>query len=102
MAKKGQTVTIMRVSKVFFSHLKTEKLYLVRLKTIEHAYQVIQEYIHFYNQSRFQEKLNVLSPIGYREKVAEKYTLFHCLLDRVMCNGGSFLFYKTKKLAFKI
>ncbi|MBB5325722.1 transposase InsO family protein [Anoxybacillus tepidamans] len=54
----------------FFSHLKTEKLYLVRPKTIEQAYQAIQEYIHFYNHSRFQEKLNGLSPIEYREKAA--------------------------------
>lgn len=52
----------------FFSHFKTEKLYLVRPKTIEQAYQAIQEYIHFYNHSRFQEKLNGLSPIEYREK----------------------------------
>ncbi len=54
----------------FFSHLETEKLYLVRPKTIEQAYQAIQEYIHFYNHSRFQEKLNGLSPIEYREKTA--------------------------------
>ena len=54
----------------FFSHLKTEKLYLVRPKTIEQAYQAIQEYIHFYNHSRFQEKFNGLSPIEYREKTA--------------------------------
>ncbi|WP_407649748.1 IS3 family transposase [Thermaerobacillus caldiproteolyticus] len=30
----------------------------------------IQEYIHFDNHSRFQEKLNSLSPIEYREKAA--------------------------------
>nr|WP_269153330.1 IS3 family transposase [Neobacillus sedimentimangrovi] len=28
-------------------------MYLVRPKTIEQAYQAIQEYIHFYNHSRF-------------------------------------------------
>ncbi len=54
----------------FFSHLKTEKLYLVRPQTIEQAYQAIQEYIHFYNHNRFQEKFNGLSPIEYREKTA--------------------------------
>ncbi len=52
----------------FFSHLKTEKLYLVRPKTYEMAYRAIQEYIHFYNTERFQEKLHGLSPIEYREK----------------------------------
>ncbi|MBE2909102.1 IS3 family transposase [Anoxybacillus flavithermus] len=34
------------------------------------SYQAIQEYIHFYNHSRFQEKFNGLSPIEYREKTA--------------------------------
>ncbi|MFE4898007.1 IS3 family transposase [Peribacillus butanolivorans] len=52
----------------FFSHLKTEKLYLVRPKTAEQAYVAIQEYIGFYNTDRFQEKFNGLSPIEYREK----------------------------------
>jgi putative transposase len=54
----------------FFSHLKTEKLYLVSLKTTEEAYIAIQEYIEFYNTDRFQEKFNGLSPIEYREKAA--------------------------------
>lgn len=54
----------------FFSHLKTEKVYLVRPKTMEEAYVAIQDYIHFYNQDRFQSKLNDLSPIEYREKAA--------------------------------
>ncbi|MDQ0880063.1 putative transposase [Peribacillus sp. V2I11] len=54
----------------FFSHIKTEKLYLERPKTAEEAYVVIQEYIEFYNTDRFQEKLNGLSPIEYREKAA--------------------------------
>ncbi|MCM3677016.1 IS3 family transposase [Peribacillus simplex] len=54
----------------FFSHIKTEKLYLERPKTAEEAYVVIQEYIEFYNTDRFQEKFNGLSPIEYREKAA--------------------------------
>ncbi len=54
----------------FFSHLKTEKLYLVRPKTLEEAYQAVQEYIEFYNKERFQEKFKGLSPIEYREKAA--------------------------------
>ncbi|WP_431191602.1 IS3 family transposase [Peribacillus frigoritolerans] len=52
----------------FFSHLKTEKLYLTCPKTAEQAYLAIQEYIEFYNTARFQEKFNGLSPIEYREK----------------------------------
>jgi putative transposase len=54
----------------FFSHLKTEKLYLVCPKTLEEAYQAVQEYIKFYNNDRFQEKFKDLSPIEYREKAA--------------------------------
>jgi transposase InsO family protein len=52
----------------FFSHLKTEKLYLVRPKTAEQAHQAIKEFIEFYNNDRFQEKFNGLTPIEYREK----------------------------------
>ncbi|WP_429898917.1 IS3 family transposase [Gottfriedia sp. S16(2024)] len=54
----------------FFSHLKTEKLYLVNPKSKPEAAKAIHEYIYFYNNDRFQEKLNDLSPIEYREKVA--------------------------------
>lgn len=52
----------------FFSHLKTEKLHLLRLKTVEQAQQAIAEYIQFYNYERFQEKLNGPSSIEYWEK----------------------------------
>jgi Integrase core domain len=69
----------------FFSHLQTEKLYLVRPKRIEQAYQAIQEYIHFYNHSRFQEKCNGLSPIEYREKTAAYYTLFFIVYLTGLC-----------------
>jgi putative transposase len=42
----------------------------VHPKTIEQAYQAMEEYIRFYNHSRFQEKRNGLSPVEYREKAA--------------------------------
>lgn len=54
----------------FFSHLKTEKLYLERPKTYEQAERMVSEYIEFYNTERLQEKHNGLSPIEYREKAA--------------------------------
>lgn len=54
----------------FFSHLKTEKLYIKKPKTEEETYKYIEEYIRFYNYDRFQEKFNGLSPIEYREKTA--------------------------------
>jgi putative transposase len=76
----------------FFSHLKTEKLYLVRPKTIEQAYQAVEEYIHFCNHIRFQEKLNGLSSVEYRAKTELNILFFQCLLDRVMCNPRPLFF----------
>lgn len=54
----------------FFSHLKTEKLYLEKPNNLEQARSQITEYISFYNKERFQNKLGDLSPIEFREKVA--------------------------------
>lgn len=54
----------------FFSHLKTEKLYLEKPQNLEQARIQITEYILFYNEERFQNKLGDLSPIEFREKVA--------------------------------
>ncbi|MNK56210.1 Integrase core domain protein [compost metagenome] len=54
----------------FFSHLKTEKIYLSKPETLAEAEKQVREYISFYNQSRFQKKLNNRSPVEYRETVA--------------------------------
>ncbi|MGG0816205.1 IS3 family transposase, partial [Paenibacillus alvei] len=54
----------------FFSHLKTEKIYLTNLRSISDFEQVINEYVSFYNHERFQKKLNDRSPVEYRETVA--------------------------------
>ena len=54
----------------FFSHLKTEKLYLEKPQNLEQARSQITEYILFYNKERFQNKLGDLSPIEFREKDA--------------------------------
>jgi transposase InsO family protein len=54
----------------FFSHLKTEKLYLEKPQNLEQARSQITEYLSFYNMERFQNKLGDLSPIEFREKVA--------------------------------
>ena len=43
---------------------------------MEQVYQMIEEYIHFYNHSCFQEKWNGLSSMEYREKAANRYTPF--------------------------
>lgn len=54
----------------FFSHLKTEKLYLEKPKDTAHAHRLIAEYMKYYNQERFQKKLGDLSPVEYREAIA--------------------------------
>lgn len=54
----------------FFSHLKTEKLYLYQCKTEQELHQALQEYVYFYNYERFQKKLNQCAPIEYRVTLA--------------------------------
>jgi putative transposase len=62
----------------FFSHLKTEKLYLVLPKTIEQAYRMIQEYIHFYNHSDFKKNLTAFPRLNI-EKSPQLNILFFSL-----------------------
>ena len=40
----------------FFSHLKTEKLYLQQCKSGAEIHQAVEDYIYFYNYQRFQAK----------------------------------------------
>ena len=52
----------------FFSHFKTESLYLNKVSDIETTINMIKTYIEFYNNKRIQKKLNGLSPVEYRTK----------------------------------
>ncbi|WP_268794222.1 IS3 family transposase [Paenibacillus terrae] len=54
----------------FFSHLKTEKLYLHQGKSETEIHQAVEEYIYFYNYQRFQAKLKQHAPIEYRHALA--------------------------------
>jgi putative transposase len=54
----------------FFSHLKTEKLYLEKPASEAMARKFIAEHIEYYNHERFQKKLGDLSPIEYRKAIA--------------------------------
>ncbi|WP_368072371.1 IS3 family transposase [Paenibacillus sp. HGF5] len=54
----------------FFSHLKSEKIYLNEAANKAEVEQQVSEYILFYNQNRFQKKLNDRSPVEYRETAA--------------------------------
>lgn len=50
----------------FFSALKTECIYLYKNITRELSKKLVDDYIKYYNNDRFQEKLKELSPIQYR------------------------------------
>ncbi|WP_282936089.1 IS3 family transposase [Paenibacillus sp. RC67] len=50
----------------FFSHLKTEKLYLNQFNSGAAIRQAVEEYIYEYNYHRFQAKLKQRAPIEYR------------------------------------
>jgi putative transposase len=52
----------------FWSILKTEMYYLNKFHSFEELEQAIIEYIDFYNNERFQEKLKGLTPIEYRNQ----------------------------------
>ncbi|WP_152397090.1 IS3 family transposase [Paenibacillus guangzhouensis] len=54
----------------FFSHLKAEKLHLVKPNGASEAERLITEYIAYYNHERFQKKLGDLSPVEYRKAIA--------------------------------
>ncbi|XOS90927.1 IS3 family transposase [Brevibacillus laterosporus] len=59
-----------RLYRRFFSHLKTECLYLESFTKAEEVQKAIKRYIHFYNNERIQVRLNNLSPVQYRAQVA--------------------------------
>lgn len=50
----------------FFSHLKTEKLYINKCKSEKELEQALEDYIYHYNYKRRQKKLKKRAPIEYR------------------------------------
>ncbi|WP_338062707.1 IS3 family transposase [Virgibacillus halotolerans] len=54
----------------FWGTLKCEKYYLHKYETYDELRRAINEYIHFYNHERYQDKLNGHSPIEYRTMAA--------------------------------
>ncbi|RDI39986.1 IS3 family transposase [Falsibacillus pallidus] len=50
----------------FFSHLKTEKLYVNKCTSREELEQALEDYIYHYNYKRRQKKLKKRAPIEYR------------------------------------
>lgn len=54
----------------FFSHFKSESIYLTKTRDYEILINEIHDYIKFYNEKRIQKKLNGLSPVEFRTKTA--------------------------------
>ena len=54
----------------FWGTLKVEKYYLHKFETYEALKHAIDTYIKFYNNERYQETLNGLSPLEYRTQAA--------------------------------
>ena len=54
----------------FFSHFKSETELVRNIADKNTLPNLVQEYIRFYNQARFQKRLGQLSPVEYREKLA--------------------------------
>ena len=55
--------------KSFFSHLKSELIYLIDSKYPEEIIKLLNYYIYFYNNERIQIK-NGMSPVEYRKHAA--------------------------------
>jgi len=70
MSKKGNCCLDNACMETFFSHLKCECIYLTKFKNDQEVIQAVDRYIDFYNTERFQAKLENLSPMEYRAKVA--------------------------------
>lgn len=74
----GMTQSMSRVGKCidngpmegFWGTIKCEKYYLHKYRTFEALKKDIEDYIYFYNHQRLQAKLNSLSPMEFRTKVA--------------------------------
>ncbi|MBA2873245.1 transposase InsO family protein [Anoxybacillus calidus] len=69
MSRKGNCLDNACIES-FFSHLKSECFYQYEFQHSWEVKRAIHEYIQFYNEERFQKKLNNLSPVEYRRKVA--------------------------------
>ena len=50
----------------FWGALKCESYYLHKFEEFDELCHAIQQYIRFYNEERYQERLNGLSPLEFR------------------------------------
>ena len=57
----------------FFSHLKCETVYLEKVKSVSQLRRMIVDYIYFYNNKRYQEGLNEMTPIEFKKNFMGEY-----------------------------
>ena len=50
----------------FWGMLKSEMYYLKKFQTYEELKEAISDYIDYYNNHRYQKRLNCMTPIEYR------------------------------------
>ncbi|PQP84511.1 hypothetical protein C0Q44_08115 [Paenibacillus sp. PCH8] len=75
--------------KSFFSHLKTEKLYLEKPQNLEQLRSQITEYISLYNMER--SKTNWATSPQFNSRKKSPLIIFYCLL------GGAMTTLRKKK-----
>ncbi|MFL8709526.1 IS3 family transposase [Clostridioides sp. GD02377] len=51
----------------FWRILKVEMCYLRKLDTYEQLVKTIEDYIYYYNNFRYQKRLNSMSPFAFRK-----------------------------------
>lgn len=76
----GMTQSMSRVSRcidngpmeAFWGMLKSEMYYLKTFHTYEELKQAVTEYMEYYNNSRYQKRLNCMTPLEYRQHLQNK------------------------------
>jgi putative transposase len=69
MSRKGNCLDNACIES-FFSHLKTEGVFLFNIENLRQIQNLVHRYIHFYNFERMQRRLNNLTPVEYRRQHA--------------------------------
>ena len=69
MSRKGNCIDNSKME-TFFGHMKKEMYYGRKFATRQELYDAIDQYIKFYNERRYQEKLNGLPPVEFRKQVS--------------------------------
>ena len=78
LEEAGMTQSMSRVSRcidngpmeAFWGMLKSEMYYLKKFHTYDELKEAVYDYIEYYNNHRYQKRLNCMTPIEYRKHLA--------------------------------